>query len=119
MKFVISALSAAAALTVAMLSLPTSALSDNPAKSITVYNAQHAGLGKEWTEAFTKETGIEVVLRNGSDSEMGNQIIAEGKNSPADVFLTENSPAIVLVDSAELLAPVDPDTLAQVLEEYR
>ncbi len=119
MKSVISALSAAAALTLAMASLPPSALSDNPEKSITVYNAQHASLGKEWAEAFTRETGIKVVLRNGGDSEMGNQIIAEGKNSPADVFLTENSPAIALVDSAELLAPVDADTLAQIPEEYR
>ena len=119
MRSVISALSAAAALAFAMTSVPTSALSDNPAKSITIYNAQHASLGKEWAAAFTKDTGIEVVLRNGNDSEMGNQIIAEGKNSPADVFLTENSPAMALVDAAGLFAPVDADTLAQVPEEYR
>ncbi|MET0481829.1 MAG: iron ABC transporter substrate-binding protein [Aestuariivirgaceae bacterium] len=119
MRSVISALSAAAALAFAMTSVPTSALSDNPAKSITIYNAQHASLAKEWAAAFTKDTGIEVVLRNGNDSEMGNQIIAEGKNSPADVFLTENSPAMALVDAAGLFAPVDADTLAQVPDEYR
>jgi iron(III) transport system substrate-binding protein len=118
MKSVITALTAAAALTLAMTSVPPSALSDNP-KSITVYNAQHASLAKEWAAAFTKDTGIQVVLRNGSDSEMGNQLVAEGKNSPADVFLTENSPAMALVDSAELFAPVDPDTLAQIPEQYR
>src|SRR5262245_36923585 len=118
MKFVISALSAAA-FTLTLTSLPPSGLSDSPAKSITVYNAQHASLGKEWAEGFTKETGIEVILRNGGDSEMGNQIVAEGANSPADVFLTENSPAIALVDAAGLLAPVDPETLAQIPEDYR
>jgi iron(III) transport system substrate-binding protein len=119
MKFVVSTLSAAAVLTIAMTSLPPPVLSDDAAKTITVYNAQHASLGKEWAEAFTKETGIKVVLRDGGDSEFGNQIVAEGKNSPADVFLTENSPAMALVDSAGLLAPVDPEILAQVPAEYR
>jgi ABC-type molybdate transport system substrate-binding protein len=62
--------------------------------SITVYNAQHEELTQAWADAFTKKTGIEVVLRNGSDSELGNQIVQEGSASPADVFLTENSPAM-------------------------
>ena len=66
--------------------------------SITVYNAQHASLTKAWAEAFTKETGIQVTLRQGSDVELANQIVQEGANSPADVFLTENSPGMALVD---------------------
>ena len=87
--------------------------------SITVYNAQHEELGQEWADAFTKATGVEVVLRNGSDTEIGNQLIQEGSASPADVFLTENSPAMVLVDQAGLLAPVDQTTIDQVPEPYR
>lgn len=86
---------------------------------IVVYNAQHESLAKEWAEGFTKETGIKVTLRNGGDSEFSNQIIAEGAASPADVFLTENSPAMVLVESAGLFAPVDADTLAEVPENFR
>lgn len=85
---------------------------------IVVYNAQHESLTKAWVEGFTRETGIKVTLRNGDDSEMGNQIVQEGKASPADVFLTENSPAMVLVDNAGLLAPVAPATLAQVGPTY-
>ncbi|MBF4563287.1 iron ABC transporter substrate-binding protein [Microbacterium sp. VKM Ac-2870] len=87
--------------------------------TITVYNAQHEELTQEWADAFTKKTGIEVVLRNGSDSELGNQIVQEGAASPADVFLTENSPAMSLVESAGLLAPVAADTLANVPTQYR
>ena len=45
---------------------------------------------------------------------MGHQIIAEGDSSPADVFLTENSPAMTLVERAGLLAAVDPATRQQV-----
>jgi iron(III) transport system substrate-binding protein len=88
-------------------------------RSITVYNAQHEELTQAWADAFTAESGIKVVLRNGDDSELGNQIVQEGAASPADVFLTENSPAITLVDNAKLLAPVDQATLTQVPMAYR
>ncbi|MDO8407236.1 MAG: iron ABC transporter substrate-binding protein [Pseudomonas sp.] len=86
---------------------------------IVVYNAQHESLTKAWVEGFTKETGIKVTVRNGDDTEMGNQIVQEGAASPADVFLTENSPAMVLVDNAGLFAPVTPTTLEQVEAAYR
>ncbi|MFV3014380.1 iron ABC transporter substrate-binding protein, partial [Pseudomonas sp. KHB2.9] len=69
---------------------------------IVVYNAQHESLTKAWVEGFTEETGIPVTIRNGDDTEMGNQLVQEGAASPADVFLTENSPAMVLVDNAGL-----------------
>jgi len=86
---------------------------------IVVYNAQHETLTKEWADAFTKETGIKVTIRKGSDTELGNQIVQEGAASPADVFLTENSPAMALVDNAGLFESVAADTLAQVPEAYR
>ncbi|WP_370599370.1 iron ABC transporter substrate-binding protein [Pseudomonas nitroreducens] len=96
---------------------PSFAASDSD--GIVVYNAQHESLTKAWVEGFTKETGIKVTLRNGDDSELGNQIVQEGKASPADVFLTENSPSMVLVDHAGLFAPVAPATLSQVAAPYR
>ncbi|HTO32481.1 MAG TPA: iron ABC transporter substrate-binding protein [Pararhizobium sp.] len=86
---------------------------------IVVYNAQHESLGVAWAEAFTKETGIKVTLRKGSDMEFANQIVQEGAASPADVFLTENSPAMALVDGAGLFEPVAAETLAQVPENFR
>ena len=89
------------------------------AEGIVVYNAQHASLSKAWAEAFSRETGIKVTLRNGSDTELGNQIVQEGAASPADVFVTENSPGMALVDSAGLFAALPVGTLAQVPEAYR
>ena len=89
------------------------------AEGIVVYNAQHVSLTKAWTEAFTKETGIKVTLRNGGDTELGNQIVQEGAASRADVFLTENSPAMALVESAGLFAPLNETTLAQVPANFR
>ncbi|GGJ25089.1 UNVERIFIED_ORG: iron(III) transport system substrate-binding protein [Paenarthrobacter nicotinovorans] len=86
---------------------------------ITVYNAQHDTLTKEWVDAFTKETGVKVTIRQGSDTELSNQIVQEGQASPADVFLTENSPAMAQVENAGLFADVDKETLDQVPAEFR
>ncbi|RYG95897.1 MAG: extracellular solute-binding protein, partial [Alphaproteobacteria bacterium] len=63
--------------------------------------------------------GIAVTIRQGSDLEVGNQILQEGANSPADVFLTENSPAMVLVDKAGLFEPLPQDILDQVPAQFR
>lgn len=118
----------AAAAAVALSTLLTAACGSTAAvpgggtdaeRSITVYNAQHEELTQAWADAYTAQTGVEVVLRNGNDAELGNQIVQEGKASPADVFLTENSPAISLVDNAGLLAPVDEATNKQVPRAYR
>ncbi|ATO32674.1 Fe(3+)-binding periplasmic protein [Dickeya dianthicola] len=86
---------------------------------IVIYNAQHENLVKSWVDGFTQDTGINVTLRNGGDSELGNQLVQEGNASSADVFLTENSPSMVLVDNANLFAPLDAGTLAQVEPQYR
>jgi len=86
--------------------LPFAAGAQTPGAAIVVYNAQHANLTQAWADGFTKETGIKVTLRQGSDTLLGNQIIQEGSASPADVFVTENSPAMTLVDAAGLFAPL-------------
>ncbi|KHS73952.1 iron ABC transporter substrate-binding protein [Pectobacterium brasiliense] len=101
------------------LALSASVTAAENDEGIVIYNAQHENLVKSWVDGFTKETGIKVTLRNGSDTELGNQLVQEGKSSPADVFLTENSPSMVLVDNANLFAPLDNATLAQVPSDYR
>ncbi|WOZ78135.1 iron ABC transporter substrate-binding protein [Kosakonia sacchari] len=97
---------------------PVAFAADND-DGIVVYNAQHENLTKSWVDEFTKETGIKVTLRNGGDTELGNQLVQEGNVSPADVFLTENSPAMTLVDNAGLFAPLNADTLKQVPAQFR
>src|SRR3954468_17434976 len=87
--------------------------------TLTLYNAQHEDLMKAVVEGFTDKTGIKVEFRSGDDSELANQIVQEGKASPAAVFVTENSPSVQVVADAGLFAPVDKDTLAQVPEKYR
>ncbi|WP_409330767.1 iron ABC transporter substrate-binding protein [Trujillonella humicola] len=87
--------------------------------TLTVYSAQHESLVRTMLEDFTEETGIELEFREGNDAELANQIIQEGDASPADVFLTENSPAIDVLDREGLLAPLEQATLDQVGEQFR
>ena len=85
--------------------------------TLTLYNAQHVPVAEAWAKAFTSETGINVAIRSASDLVLANVILQEGMDSPADVFITENTPAMAMVGGNGLFAPVDPDTLAQVPAE--
>ncbi|MGH3758950.1 iron ABC transporter substrate-binding protein [Actinophytocola sp.] len=85
---------------------------------LTLYNAQHEDLMRSMVDGFTEETGIRVEFRQGADFELANQIVQEGDASPADVFATENSPAMSLVDSEGGFARLDDATVAQVPTEY-
>jgi len=87
--------------------------------SIVVYNAQHEELMVEIAKDFTDETGIEVVLRNGRDLEMSAQLVAEGDASPADVFLTENSPAMAQVEQAGLFAELPNEIVSSIPAMFR
>ncbi len=123
-KTVLAALAGASALALAACGGTTAPAESSGAAgeatdAITVYNAQHESLTQEWVDAFTKETGIKVTMRQGSDLELSNQIIAEGAKSPADVFLTENSPAMTQVENAGLFTDIDKTIQDQVPAEYR
>ena len=91
----------------------------NDSDKLVIYNAQHAELIEPIAKDFTEKTGIEVEVRDGSDLEMANQLVTEGKASPADVFLTENSPAMSLVQSDGLFQPLEQQTLDNIPARYR
>ncbi len=88
------------------------------AQTLTLYSAQHPQVDAMLMAAFTKATGIPVQVREGEGPDIAAQILQEGVDSPADVFFTENSPELNLLDEKGLLAPVDPATLAQVPAQY-
>src|SRR5687767_4424995 len=101
-------------------SLPSPIVAAAPASqnvTLTLYNAQHVSLAEAWVKAFTRETGVNVAIRSASDLSLANVILQEDASSPADVFITENSPAMSMVSSRGLFAPVDPATLALVPPE--
>ncbi len=86
---------------------------------LVIYNAQHEQLLDELAPIFEEETGIDVELRNGKDLELSNQLVQEGDESPADVFLTENSPAMSQVEEAGLFQELPEELVEPIPEQYR
>jgi iron(III) transport system substrate-binding protein len=107
---------AAAVATLALPALAACSIINPP--DLVVYNAQHAELMEEIVPLFEEQSGLNVELREGKDLELANQIVAEGEKSRADVFLTENSPAMTIVDNAGLFSPVPDEAVAPIPEEY-
>jgi iron(III) transport system substrate-binding protein len=87
---------------------------DAPANGLILYSGQHEQTTQALVSAFERQTGIKVTVRNGDEATLAAQIMQEGSRSPADVFYTENSPALMKLAGQHLLAPVDKATLAGV-----
>ncbi|WP_343675429.1 iron ABC transporter substrate-binding protein [Paraburkholderia heleia] len=84
------------------------------AASITLYNAQHEQVTNQLAKDFAQQTGIDVKVRSGEGPALAAQLVAEGGKTPADVYFTENSPELMLLEEKGLLAPVQQATLAAV-----
>jgi iron(III) transport system substrate-binding protein len=103
----------ASALTVSALAAGCSSAPEDP-DVLVLYSSQHPDMMDALTQAFTAKTGIKVELRKDQDTNLANLIVKEGKDSPADVLITENSPAMGIVDRAGLFAPLPAATVAAV-----
>jgi iron(III) transport system substrate-binding protein len=86
--------------------------------SITLYSGQHEQTTQSLVTAFEQKTGIKVNVRYDDEDSLADEIIAEKSHPRADVFYTENSPALEYLQEKGLLAPVDASTLAQTPSQY-
>ncbi len=86
---------------------------------VVVYSARHYGQEPAF-EAFTKKTGIEIKILNGSSGEVFERLKAEGDKTPADVLLTIDAGNLWNAARAGLLAKVDsPDLVANIPAHFR
>lgn len=86
--------------------------------SLTLYSAQHEPITEALAQGFEAESGAKVQIRYGEDEGLASQIGQEGEATPADVVLTENTPPLEALAEEELLAAVEPSTLAEVPSQY-
>jgi iron(III) transport system substrate-binding protein len=92
--------------------------SSGSGETITLYNGQHVQTTDSLVAGFEKATGITVNVRNDDEDTLADEIVTEGARSPADVIYTENTPAIQYLANKDLLAKVDPSTLAHTPSQY-
>ena len=99
MKFGVLAAAAAVGLTLA-------AVGDAGAQEVNIYNARHYGTDQQLWDAFTKETGIAVNVVEANHDELIQRLVAEGENSPADIFVTVDAGRLALAAEKDLFAPI-------------
>ncbi|MBV8464133.1 MAG: extracellular solute-binding protein, partial [Acidimicrobiales bacterium] len=87
--------------------------------AITLYSGQHPQLTQALVTAFTKQTGIEVRVRTDDGIVLADELLQEGASSPADVYMTENSPELMMLTEHHLLTTLPASILEQVPPAYR
>jgi iron(III) transport system substrate-binding protein len=87
-------------------------------QSITLYSGQHEQTTDALVAGFEKATGIQVNVRYDDEDTLADEIVTEGRHSPADVIYTENTPAVQYLQERGLLADVAPSTLAKTPRRF-
>lgn len=85
------------------------------AAEVNVYSARKEALIRPLLDAFTADSGIEVRLVTGKAGQLHERLAAEGRNSPADVFLTVDAGNLHRAREAGLLRPVRSAVLEQAV----
>jgi iron(III) transport system substrate-binding protein len=87
---------------------------------VNVYSARKEALIKPLLDRFTAETGIQARLVTADAGALLERLRTEGRNSPADVFITVDAGRLHKAEEAEVLQPVKSAALeAAVPAAYR
>ena len=78
---------------------------------VTVYSARIESLVKPLLDEFENETGITVNLLTGSGDGLLSRLQQEGRNSPADVFITVDAGRLQRAKDADLFKAVESEDL--------
>jgi iron(III) transport system substrate-binding protein len=109
---------AAVAMTAGLAAACDSASAGSVKGTITLYSGQHEQTTQSLVDAFEKQTGIKVNVRYNDEDSFADEIVAEKAHPVADVFYTENTPALQYLQNQGLLASVDSSTLARTASRY-
>lgn len=93
--------------------LPAAAQGDD---ALTVYSGRNESLIGPLLDQFVEEAGIEVEVLYGGTSAVANQILTEGENSPADVFIAQDGGALGALAAAGMLSELPEDVLDRVID---
>jgi iron(III) transport system substrate-binding protein len=87
--------------------------------SLVLYSGQHVQTTDSLVASFEKvHPNVNVIVRSNDEDIFDAEIVAEGSHSPADVFFSENSPALEYLQQRGLLAKVEASTLAHTPTKF-
>ncbi|WP_194756862.1 Fe(3+) ABC transporter substrate-binding protein [Aliidiomarina indica] len=98
--------------------LSITACSPRDIEEVNIYSSRNEGLIKPLLDQFSEETGIRVNLLTGSGDGLLSRLQNEGRNSPADLFLTVDAGALHRAKESGLFQPVHSDILDNAIPAH-
>lgn len=83
---------------------------------VNVYSSRHYDTDKQLFKMFEKNTGIKVKVIQAKDDALIKRMESEGKNSPADVFITVDAARIQRATEKKLFQAIDSDFLVNTID---
>jgi iron(III) transport system substrate-binding protein len=118
-KYRLAALTGASALFLALLTGCSS--NNDQAKDVTELTV-YSGRSEEFIAPFfaqwENESGIKLNIRYGDSAELAAQILEEGSNSPADLFLSQDAGSLGAVAQAGLFTELSDDVASAIPATY-
>ena len=91
----------------------------NPTEdSLLVYSGRSEALMAELVERFQEVSGIAVEVRYAGSAELAAQLLEEGENSPADLYLSQDAGALGAVARAGMLEQIPEELYSLVPSGY-
>jgi iron(III) transport system substrate-binding protein len=88
------------------------------AEEVVVYSARNEQLIKPLFDAYTRETGVQVKFITDKEGPLMARLKAEGRNTPADLFLTVDAGNLWQAAQEDLLKPVNSKVLNTNIPEH-
>jgi len=85
---------------------------------ITVYSGRSEEFIAPFFAEWEAQSVIKLNIRYGDSAELAAQILEEGKNSPADLFLSQDAGSLGAVSSEDLLTKLSSDIAADIPAKY-
>jgi len=87
---------------------------------VNVYSGRHYQVDENLFQEFTRQTGITVNLVKADTDQLINRLALEGKNSPADVFITVDAGLMIQSMEKNLLQPMNLEKISNLVPpQYR
>lgn len=88
-------------------------------QSLTIYSGRSESFIAPFFEEFTAQTGIKLNIRYGDSSALAAQILEEGMNSPADLFISQDAGSLGAVSVSGLFSKIENDLLSRVGTSFK
>lgn len=102
-----------------LTTLLTGACGGKEEEALTIYAGRSQTLVQPLLEQFSKDTGVPIKVRYGDGTDLALGILEEGKQSPADVYLTQDVGALGALKAENRLQALPKAILERVPTQFR